>query len=1303
MGDAAATKVSSTVYTANVLYPVEYDGTYELIPDISYVGTSVKYSVDGGTTCYDLTSATTPIPFTKTTRSCTLYIYRNSNILTVTLTVTYGEDPDTIRSITDFRFTKSLNSGIKSTTLASIHNDGDTGLITATVLYEGSTAPYELIPSFVTPGTVTVSNASQSSGVTKQNFSTDLLYTCTSKDSLYSRVYTVRISFEQVAPAQAVITSFTFPTSLNSDLTSDCTATIDESSATITASVLYSSGSAPYSLVPEFAASGMVSVSGVSQSSGYTSQNFKTTVYYKVTSADDSSITKTYAVHVSYTQDSASSCKITSFSFESSANSTLTSDVHATISQDNGKITALLPRGANSSSVKLVPTFTAEGTVKVDNVIQTSGKTANSFASTVYYVVTSSNGLFSKTYAVTITESGALIYVNSRATGSNNGSSWGNAYTTLSAALTQISSLSSDAASEIWIANSGDTYVPSTNGKFIVKGNTTIRGGFTGTETSESERSAAERSEVQMDITGTNLSGFVVFDSIKKTSSTLATTSLSWSSNATSSCTFSNCSFDYTKISTNTALETLTIADSEMTNSSSDSFCAGTISITNSTIKSNDCIVVLPLTSADITKSSTLSAVKLPCAAADKPSITIADSHFTGTVTVQNAACTLTDSSFESSNASVYASSGSELCSDGCTFTINDCTDSTLFTVSIINGTSAEFLNSSITAASSSSATASPSLLYANTVGTLHVEKCTLEGNSSSAILTQNVTTLDVCKNTFSIIKDGYFVNMKRYGISSVTTDITDNTFVSYGNLYLNYSGTCSYHGNTVTTNGYQSETGEIKAVSLSLYGYDAGVATITDSEFLRLYTSYGTVNASGCTIHGRTYNSALSLNSSEMTGFFTDCTICACDETTAHTSGVVCNGIYSMTPNLKMKDCTVSGFTTAIRCDSVSADESTFVLDSCSFSNCYNTVISSAATFIAGVLQKTNSTTYPLITGCTFAASDPDTVGHNQKFMFSVIAKFTECTFSGNPGNLSNTSSVLSDVGGVFNHNTWSFSDIDQRRLIDVLDANIEVTNETINFKTYWNFAMYTSTNNDDGYSATFTGCTFNNSTVYAIYSQYYTLTIKSSTFTNDEKGVEALNSYVTVSYTTFESCGYGILSECSQKSSGVSGCHFTNCGRGFQGNVSSITNCGFSSCGNNGIFLYSTTDISSTSITKCTFDNCSSSTLRGGGVCVHVSQSGTTTTISNNNFTNCQCNVSTVSNSGGGAIGIDINANNTSVIITGNYFHDNSNPAWHQFGDDVFVCASWENTGKSYSASLTYSDNDTNVWFNSKYTKGI
>jgi len=86
-----------------------------------------------------------------------------------------------------------------------------------------------------------------------------------------------------------------------------------------------------------------------------------------------------------------------------------------------------------------------------------------------------------------ILSQGQTIYVNQTATGSNDGSSWTNAYTTLQAAL---AALPSSSANQIWIAKG--TYKPHATNRAasftISSADAKLYGGFAGNETQLSER-----------------------------------------------------------------------------------------------------------------------------------------------------------------------------------------------------------------------------------------------------------------------------------------------------------------------------------------------------------------------------------------------------------------------------------------------------------------------------------------------------------------------------------------------------------------------------------------------------------------------------------------------------------------------------------------------------------------------------------------------------------------------------------------------------------------------------------------------
>ncbi|MBD5400077.1 MAG: hypothetical protein HDR57_05535, partial [Treponema sp.] len=434
--------------------------------------------------------------------TATLTVRRGEAATAYTLRLIYKEDPDTIRSITDFRFLRLRNPGIKTSAMASISKSEDTGFISATILYEGNDPPYDLVADFYSPGTCTVEHVEQVSGRSRNNFQYDVYILCTSKNKLFCRLYTVHITFIKLKTAEAVLNYFSFPKHLNPDLSQSATGLIDESSGTVYISAKYHTPEKPARLVPEFAATGIVSVNSILQSSGYSAQDFSRSVYYSVRDQNDwSSDSRTYRISVNWEKDEQSACAITSFGFNTADNPSLEKEVSARINERSGTIYALLPKGAGKSN--LVPYFSAQGTVTIGSAEQISGSSRLDFSNEVIYTVTSANGLYYKQYTVSVQEAGPVIYVNAAAIGRNNGTCWQDAYITLDAAFEQAEAYG-DTPKEIWIAyNGGETYTPLSdayrqNG-LPLTANTAIRGGFDGTETDADDRRTKQR-KIEFDV-----------------------------------------------------------------------------------------------------------------------------------------------------------------------------------------------------------------------------------------------------------------------------------------------------------------------------------------------------------------------------------------------------------------------------------------------------------------------------------------------------------------------------------------------------------------------------------------------------------------------------------------------------------------------------------------------------------------------------------------------------------------------------------------------------------------------------------
>ena len=489
----ARVSISGNTVTVEATYPVEYPD-YDLIPDVSFYGDKITCTLPDGTET-QINPGETKLSFGVTnitngeTVSSLLTVYKNGKTTQYNLNITWQEDKDTIRSITDFRFTKNTNPEIGTLSMASIYNEGDTGYISAVILYEGTTAPYELIPDFYSPGTVTKDNAVQTSGVTKQNYQTSFEYLCTSKNGLYCRLYTVNVTFIKVEPAQALIKSFSFPKFLNPDLSLDSEGVIDQDSATIYLSVKYKSQNPPEKLTAQFGATGNVLVDNIPQSSGFTEQDFKYTQYYTVISKNEiSTATKTYKIQVVFTRDEDSDCALVSFGFLKQDNPTMDKDIEATITERSGSVYALLPKGTDFAGTPLIPVFETKGTLTINGSPIQSGTTPVNFGEEVKLTVTSKNGLFTKEYTVLLQDSGAVIYVDLRACGRNNGTSWEDAFISFDRAIEAANAIPADSVIEIYLTENDTPYTYDSDAYPLKRANLIIRGGFTGNETTPEER-----------------------------------------------------------------------------------------------------------------------------------------------------------------------------------------------------------------------------------------------------------------------------------------------------------------------------------------------------------------------------------------------------------------------------------------------------------------------------------------------------------------------------------------------------------------------------------------------------------------------------------------------------------------------------------------------------------------------------------------------------------------------------------------------------------------------------------------------
>jgi len=482
---------SAKTITAQALYPVEMPYlSYALVPSFDILGERLEF--DG----VPVESGIDDVQFSAgldTPQTATVTVKRGvDESVDYTLTIVFTEDPDSVRSITDFRFTKADNSLIAANAVATIINTGSTGTINVTVFYSGA-EPSWLIPRFVSPGTVSVGGATQTTGVTGQDYSSPLEYRVVSRNGQYTRTYTVTVTFVSLSADAPRITSFGFSHALNPDLVQDTTATINHDAGLIIIDAYYGGPSAPETLVPEFTAEGLVKVFGSVQLSGASAQDFRRELRYTVTNPENSLLMREYRVQTRLARDTSSDASITAFGFYPLDNPGLADALTAKIDQATGKISLYAPVGSGVTQREMVPRFTAAGTVSVNDAPQISGLTGQTFDAPLIYTVKSANGINTRDYTVDVRELMSTIYVKHDAHGQNDGTNWTDAFISLQAACEAALQFPEDVPKELWIA--AGTYKPSTSGNseeyFPLTANTSYIGGFAGGETSKSERNVA--------------------------------------------------------------------------------------------------------------------------------------------------------------------------------------------------------------------------------------------------------------------------------------------------------------------------------------------------------------------------------------------------------------------------------------------------------------------------------------------------------------------------------------------------------------------------------------------------------------------------------------------------------------------------------------------------------------------------------------------------------------------------------------------------------------------------------------------
>lgn len=224
---------------------------------------------------------------------------------------------------------------------------------------------------------VFVGDIPQVSGVTPNDFTSNVSYTCKAQDGS-SEIYTVTVTRAPVQTGNDLL-EFGF-----TGLAAPPIVSINQLTRAVSVIVPYSTPLTGLSATFTVSPYSSVTVLGAPQTSGITANDFSAPVIYTVTA--ENGVSKEYTVLVSRAPAQTGK-EITAFGFNA-----LTPPVSGFIDQAAKTIILLVPGATDVTS--LIATFTASplSTVFVGSDIQTSGVTPNSFTEPKVYTVRSEQG-----------------------------------------------------------------------------------------------------------------------------------------------------------------------------------------------------------------------------------------------------------------------------------------------------------------------------------------------------------------------------------------------------------------------------------------------------------------------------------------------------------------------------------------------------------------------------------------------------------------------------------------------------------------------------------------------------------------------------------------------------------------------------------------------------------------------------------------------------------------------------------------------------------------------------------------------
>ncbi|MFC2086100.1 T9SS type A sorting domain-containing protein [Bacteroidota bacterium] len=291
-----------------------------------------------------------------------------------TVTVDGGQSSE--NDFLTYAFAESIGSSTIDTenhTVASVVATGTdvTNLVATFTSSEGST--------------VKVNDVVQESGVTANDFTNPVAYTITAEDGT-EQFWIVSVTVGGEQSSENDFLTYSFAESVG-------TATINTTNHTV--SNIVEVGTDVTNLVATFTSSegSTVEVSDVVQESGVTTNDFTDPVTYVITAEDGTE--QNWIVTVTIEGEQSSANDFLTYSFAESTGESI-------INVENHTVTNEVETGTDVTT--LIATFTSspQSTVKIGEIAQESGVTANDFTNSVTYTITAEDGT-EQTWTVTVT------------------------------------------------------------------------------------------------------------------------------------------------------------------------------------------------------------------------------------------------------------------------------------------------------------------------------------------------------------------------------------------------------------------------------------------------------------------------------------------------------------------------------------------------------------------------------------------------------------------------------------------------------------------------------------------------------------------------------------------------------------------------------------------------------------------------------------------------------------------------------------------------------------------------------------